>query len=156
MNIRVFKFVTVLVFVFTISSGTKTNAAILKLTAKPVVFINTSKILFPKPDQIPGSLEMANLKEKQDKICAQRQLGVSVDVINSEMAETGKTVCNLMYKVRLVATEIARELGACAVLRYHPYNSWDDIFCVDLDYDISDEVIDRLNQEYLSQTNTVL
>ena len=141
MNKRFFKLITLSISFFVFSSGTiKVKAIPSTLIAKPVVFVNEA---MANPScSIEGKqiLELDVLKEQTRKLNEEMLKGIS----NSKKCFKYSKACEaLKSKFWRVAREIAKELGACAAISY---------FCdsyIDPQYEITDEIVDRLNKEYL-------
>lgn len=55
---------------------------------------------------------------------------------------------DIPQKFKICAKAIALKKGAYAAFEYNSNSLWEQIFCVDKAYDITDEVIDTLNKEY--------
>ena len=144
MNVRFFKLITLLITFFVISLQTISIKAIIpQISARPVVFITLRKILYPiDQDQVSGSIEMDELRKQRSKLNKKQQNGINT---NEEMSELWKAENALRDKTMVLAFSIGKEVNACAVLEYGRtgYEEY-----IDPAYDISDKVLDRLNQEY--------
>lgn len=132
MNIRMFAFWVLMTSAVGISFAVMPQASI-KLLPKPVVFLDYGEI-----DR--HGLEFIQFNKLQT--CC--PTGISdADWVQIKRLEA------LIKKVEVVSTEIAKKLGACAVIRYEK-NMRSFLGYIDPEYNITQRVIDQLNKEYLA------
>jgi ankyrin repeat protein len=105
-----------------------------KLLPRPVAFLNQGKF----NDSL---LEQIELNKKSKELAEEHN--ISGIVQEEEQAALSNSYSELRKKIQLVLPNIAGKLGVCAILEYSCESY------VDPSYDITSQVIDILNQEYL-------
>jgi hypothetical protein len=129
------------------------SAANKKLEARPVVFFKSAAV--------EKSLEFVDLWERWNKIVQQQsQNQIGMPERESSYSAFDKAQHNVWLKVEAITASIAKRLGAGAVVQVtnrlnsndvdYNGNSDDILYYVDPSYDITNEVIEQLNKEYLA------
>jgi len=133
------------IFIFCVFLFTQTTNA--QLVARPVVFINISE-LWGESNRL---LERADLAE----LLSKGRMAQELSQCNTKQNEINKFEQEwkiFVKKIRAFIAIVAKEKGACAVLETTIASDSGPV-CIDPAYDITNEVIDRLNKLYVRPKN---
>ncbi len=115
-------------------------AAAYQVGACPVLFIKTGML----HDKVHGSKEYHDLQKKMEK-CQQD----NPNVFNQEMQLLGQKQEVLREKLVTIATEIAKQKNACALLQLQDVSIY-----VNPSFDITNDAINELNKSYVASPRT--